>query len=139
MKRLFVAMSVSSFIACSAVGAQAESKADKAMTESQQTAPTNTSKNRRDRKEQNPTAQDQSNDSADTAVVRNLRKAIMAQKGLSTDAQNVKIISEHGVLTLRGPVDTTREKQLIGSLAKSCCGVQEYSNQLEVKGHNSQK
>jgi hyperosmotically inducible protein len=62
----------------------------------------------------------------------------MATKGLSVDAQNVKIITKNGVVTLRGPVNDDSEKSLIDGLVKNCGAVQSYTDQLEVKGHNSQ-
>lgn len=63
----------------------------------------------------------------------------MATKGLSTNAKNVKIITENGVVTLRGPVASEAEKEQIGAMVKVCAGVDKYTNQLEVKGLTSQK
>ncbi len=80
-----------------------------------------------------PSAQNQSNDRADIKLSANLRRKIMRKKGLSVDAQNIKIISENGSLVLRGPVKTEQEKQIIDDLAKRCCDKVPYKNELEVK------
>jgi hyperosmotically inducible protein len=95
------------------------------------TAPDNTRKNK-DHNTQ-PTAQNQSNDREDIKLSANLRNKIMHKKGLSIDAQNIKIISENGSLVLRGPVKTEQEKQIIDDLAKQCCTKVSYKNELEVK------
>lgn len=92
----------------------------------------NTAINRRDRHSANLTAQDQSNDKRDVEMSASLRRKIVAYKGLSADAQNVKIINQKGCVTLRGPVDNLREKEVIGKLAQQCCG-ERYKNELEVK------
>jgi osmotically-inducible protein OsmY len=138
MKQIIV-FGAGMLIACSAAFAQVESSKEVTVLEkSQHTSPTNTSKNVRDRNHWKLTAQDQSGAKSDIEITKNLRKAIMAKKGLSTDALNIKIITVNEVLTLRGPVDSEREKELIGAMAKQSCGVRKYTNQLEVKGHNNQ-
>jgi hyperosmotically inducible periplasmic protein len=92
----------------------------------------NTAVNKRDQHHANPTAQDQSNGKADVKTSALLRRKIVGYKGLSMDAQNVKIIDEKGCVTLRGPVDSLKEKEIISTLAKECCG-EIYKNELEVK------
>ncbi len=138
MKRIIV-FGAGTLIACSAAFAQVEALKEATMLDkSQHTDPANTSKNVRDRNHQNFTAQDQSGTKSDIEITRNLRKAIMAKKGLSVDAQNIKIITINKVLTLRGPVDSEHEKELINIMAKQKCGIRKYINDLEVKGHNNQ-
>ena len=61
-----------------------------------------------------------------------LRREIMRKKGLSVNAQNVKIINQDGCVILRGPVETEQEKSIIDDLARKCCG-QNITNELEVK------
>lgn len=51
---------------------------------------------------------------------------------LSVNGKNVKIITRDGVVTLRGPVKTDKEKAEIASIAKSVDGVKSVDNQLEV-------
>ena len=69
----------------------------------------NSGKNVRDRNNA-PTPGDQSNSKSDIAITQEVRKAVMADKALSTNAHNVKIITQNGVVTLRGPVKSPEEK-----------------------------
>ncbi len=119
MKRLIVIASIVPFIVLTA--AQAEPQAD------------NTKKNVRDRNQQTVTPEDQSNNKSDLKITSNIRKKILKQKGFSTNAQNVKVIAQNGVVTLRGPVDSQTEYSTIENLAKGCSGVTSISNQLEIK------
>jgi osmotically-inducible protein OsmY len=48
-------------------------------------------------------------------------------------ARNVKVISQNGVVTLRGPVETEAEKANIETLARNA-GATQIDNQLEVAG-----
>jgi hyperosmotically inducible periplasmic protein len=92
----------------------------------------NTAVNARDRNGYNSTAQDQSNEKPFVKTTARLRREIMRTKGLSVNAQNVKIIDENGCVTLRGPVDTEEEKSTLNNLAIKCCG-QNVKDELEVK------
>ncbi|PWT96158.1 MAG: hypothetical protein C5B53_10150 [Candidatus Melainabacteria bacterium] len=79
-----------------------------------------------------PTAQDQSNEKSQVEQTAEMRRALMKEKGLSVNAQNIKIVSEQGQVFLRGPVDNSREKQIIDALANHCFG-SNYKNELQVK------
>ena len=57
----------------------------------------------------------------------------MHDDSLSMTAKNVKIITENGVVTLRGPVKSAEEKAKIAQLAQSAAGEAKIENQLEVK------
>ncbi len=92
----------------------------------------NTIENKRDRNHKNLTAQDQSNSRCAIKTTAKLRREIMRTKGLSQNAQNVKIIDKNGSITLRGPVDTENEKATIENLARQCCG-SNVNSELEVK------
>ena len=52
---------------------------------------------------------------------------------MSVNAQNVKIITKDGQVTLRGPVKTAEEKRLIGEIAERIARAENVDNQLEVK------
>jgi len=124
MKRIYLAVLATAALNCNPVvfvSADENYKAD------------NTAENVRDRNELNPTAQDQSNRKTDIKVTAKLRREIMRTRGLSVDAQNIKIIDQKGCVVLRGPVDSEREKTIIEQLAQNCCGVNNYRNELEVK------
>jgi osmotically-inducible protein OsmY len=106
--------------------------ADKTAATPSQTAPDNTGRNVRDRGGDTITPGDQSNDKADLHLTQQIRKAIMADASLSTNAKNVKIITANGIVTLRGPVDTLQEKATIEAKAQNIAGVNNVDSQLEV-------
>jgi len=99
-----------------------------------QTAPDNTGRNVRDRSGATLTPGDQSESQADRALTQQIRKAVRADKSLSTMAKNIKIITVDGVVTLRGPVRSPHEKETIAAKAEQIAGMDKIDNQLEVKG-----
>jgi hyperosmotically inducible periplasmic protein len=92
----------------------------------------NTGRNVRDRGGETKTPGDQSESEADRTITQNIRKALTADDSLSTNAKNVKIISNDGVVTLRGPVNSQKEKADVEAKAKQVAGVRNVDNQLEV-------
>ncbi|HMH55113.1 MAG TPA: BON domain-containing protein [Gemmatimonadales bacterium] len=92
----------------------------------------NSGKNVRDRQDNARTPGDQSNSKSDIAITQEVRKAVVADKALSTNAHNVKIITKNGVVTLRGPVKSPEEKDTIAAKAKQVAGVKNVDNQLEI-------
>ena len=58
----------------------------------------------------------------------------MKDHSLSMMAKNVKIVSINGEVTLRGPVETKKEKARISSKARAIAGVINVDNQLEIAG-----
>jgi hyperosmotically inducible periplasmic protein len=79
------------------------------------------------------TADNQSNASSDRLMTANVRKAIMADKELSTYAHNIKIVTMNGHVTLKGPVKSEDEKQRIASDVISIIPADSLTNQLTVK------
>ena len=102
----------------------------------EKTKPDNTAMNQRDRSGETETSGDQSNSSADLKITQAIRKALMKDSELSATAKNIKIITNNGQVTLRGPVNTAQEKSKIDRLAKSAAGGAKIDNQLDVKGSN---
>jgi len=102
-------------------------------TSDQATDADNTHRNVRDRNDRTLTPLDQGNSKADVATTAQIRKEIIAGKNLSVNAQNVKIITKDGQITLRGPVNTAEEKSLIGEIANRSPHSGNVDNQLEVK------
>jgi hyperosmotically inducible periplasmic protein len=92
----------------------------------------NSGKNVRDRQGSTQTPGDQSNAKADMAITQAIRKAVVADRGLSTNAHNVKIITMNGAVTLRGPVNSEAEKSSIAAKAEQAAGVKSVDNQLEI-------
>jgi hyperosmotically inducible periplasmic protein len=93
----------------------------------------NTALNRRDRDGSTLTPGDQGGSATDVAITARIRKAVLAKEGLSVNAQNVKIITVNGRVTLRGPVNTEAEKRAIGEIAEHAVAPASVDNQLEVK------
>lgn len=92
----------------------------------------NTARNARDRNGQTLTPGDQLENEADRGLTQKIRQSLMDDDSLSTNAKNVKIITVNGVVTLRGTVNSDREKNEIGKKAKSVSGVRSVDNQIEI-------
>jgi hyperosmotically inducible periplasmic protein len=97
------------------------------------TAPDDTGKNVRDRGDKTLTPMDQGGSAGDRELTATIRKAIVGDGSLSTNAHNVKIITVDGVVTLRGPVKTPSEKAAVATTAEKTKGVKRVDNQLEVE------
>jgi hyperosmotically inducible protein len=108
------------------------SAADVAPTPPAYTAPDNTGRNVRDRGGATLTPGDQSENKVDRDLTQRIRKAIMADKSLSTTAKNVKVITVNGNVTLRGPVKSLHEKEAIEAKAQQIAGLSNVESQLEV-------
>jgi len=94
----------------------------------------NTKLNQRDASGKTLTPEDQSRGTAlDVELTRKIRQELVGDKTLSTDAQNIKIITLDGVVTLRGPVASSAEQAKVDGLAKKISGVKKVDNQTEVK------
>jgi hyperosmotically inducible protein len=94
-----------------------------------QTAPDNSKQNNT----QTTTADNQSSAKSDRLTTARIRKAIVADKSLSTYAHNVKIITSNGAVTLKGPVKSEDEKQKVVSEAAAVVAADQITNQLTVK------
>ena len=107
-----------------------------AMAAEDKTKPDNTAINERDRSRETQTSGDQSNSSADLKITQAIRQALMKDSELSMTAKNIKIITDNGQVTLRGPVKSAQEKAKIDQLARSAAGGAKIDDQLDVKGSN---
>jgi osmotically-inducible protein OsmY len=74
----------------------------------------------------------QSESEADRTITQKIRQAIVSDNSMSTDAKNIKIITIKGVVTLRGPVASSQEKDAIAKKVNDVQGVVRVDNQLEV-------
>lgn len=92
----------------------------------------NAARNVRDRTRRTLTAGDQSDRASDVKITQLIRQAVVGADGLSINAQNVKIITVDGRVTLRGPVASSAEKIRIGELAALTVPRGQVDNQLEV-------
>ncbi len=99
-----------------------------------QVMPDNTKVNKRDRNAGEATADKQKMNATDRALTAKIRRSVMADKTLSTYAHNVKIISQDGTVTLKGPVHTDAEVKNIVDKATSVTGdTNKVVNQMSVK------
>jgi hyperosmotically inducible protein len=97
--------------------------------QSQQSAPDNTGANK---DQTGPTADQQKENYPDRVITQKIRQAVEADKGLSTYAHNVKIITQGGNVILRGPVRSEDEKSNVEAKAVNIAGREHVTNQLEV-------
>jgi len=93
----------------------------------------NTERNVRDKENTTLTPEDQKETESDIKITAAIRQAVVKNKSLSVNAQNVKIITRNGVVTLRGPVESKKESKKIKKIAKHTPGVLKVDNQLEIK------
>ena len=93
----------------------------------------NTKLNERDRNANEPTADRQKDNRSDREITQQVRKAIVKDKSLSTYAHNVKVITQNGMVTLKGPVRSEEEKKAIEAKAAEVAGQDKVTNQLDVK------
>ena len=91
----------------------------------------NSARNARDRGNRTLTPLDQGNGADDIKISQQIRQAITAG-GLSVNAQNVKIITTNGRVTLRGPVRSADEKMRIAEFAARFAGAGNVDDQLEL-------
>jgi hyperosmotically inducible protein len=103
-----------------------------ALAQSQPPASDNTKANQRDRSKTQPTADQAKNKSEDLQTMQKIRKSITSDKSLSTYAHNVKIISQDGKVTLKGPVRTEEEKATVVKLATDVAGPGNVTDELTV-------
>jgi osmotically-inducible protein OsmY len=96
----------------------------------------NTKVNERDRNPNQPTADRQKENRTDRDISQQIRKAIVNDKNLSTYAHNVKIITQDGMVTLKGPVRSEEEKKAVEAKAAEVAGEQKVTSQLEIKSRS---
>jgi hyperosmotically inducible periplasmic protein len=103
--------------------------------DSSQQAPAadNSKANQQDENKTGSTAERQKENSSDREITRQIRRAIVQDKSLSTYAHNVKVISRNGMVTLKGPVRSDEDKQAIEAKAKQIAGEGKVGDQLEVQ------
>ena len=97
--------------------------------ETQQPARDNTKKSKR---QTTLTADQQKMNPSDRALTQKIRKAIHRDKSLSTYGRNIKIFTQDGKVTLRGPVRSEEEKNNLQAKAVAAGGEENVTNQLEV-------
>jgi len=94
-----------------------------------QPAPDNTKVN----KDQTPpTADQQKMNPSDRTITQQIRKSIHEDATLSTYAHNIKVVTQDGKVTLRGPVRSDDEKSNIEAKAVAVAGKDNVTDQLTI-------
>jgi hyperosmotically inducible protein len=93
----------------------------------------NSKMNQRDRDPNAPTADQQSDNPSDRDITQQVRRAINADKTFSAYAHNVKVITQNGQVTLKGPVRSDEEKRAIEAKATAIAGDGKVTSELTVK------
>jgi len=96
----------------------------------------NTKVNQRDQNADEPTADQQKDNRSDRDITQQIRQAIVKDKSLSTYAHNVKIITQNGQVTLKGPVRSDAEKRAVEAKAADVAGESKITSELDVKAKN---
>lgn len=97
--------------------------------------PDNTAVNERDRDGRdgpNLTPIDQNENEQDVKITADIRQKLVGAETLSVNGRNVKVITQNGVVTLRGPVGSATERDTIETIARQVAGPQNVRNELEV-------
>lgn len=126
-KSLLQASMVCCAVLALSIGTRASRGQDQ--TSPSSTAADNSAHNKAHRK----TADQQSEGTSDREVTRKIRRALIDDKSLSTYGHNVKIITQNGAVTLKGPVHSAEEKQAIAAKAADVVGQDKVTDQLTVK------
>jgi hyperosmotically inducible protein len=103
------------------------------------TKPDNTAVNQRDRDKAEPTADQQKENSSDRETARKIRRSIVKDKSLSTDAHNIKVIAQGGTVTLKGPVKSEEEKQNVEQKAADVVGKDNVKSEIQIADNSSKK
>ena len=93
----------------------------------------NTKTNERDRSANEQTADQQKENRSDRDITQQIRQSIMKDKSLSTYAHNVKIVTQNGQVTLKGPVRSADEKKAIEAKAAEVAGADKVTSELNIK------
>ena len=97
-----------------------------------QTPADNTKVNGRDRAPGAVTADQQKTNASDQKLTQTIRRALVQDKTLSSYAHNVKVITQSGQVTLKGPVRSDDEKRTVEAKAVAAAGEGHVTNELSV-------
>ena len=93
----------------------------------------NTKVNQRDQSQNEATADKQKENTIDRQLAQQIRRALVKDKSLSTNAHNIKVIVQNGVVTLKGPVNSDSEKQAVETKAAQIVGSDKVTSQIEIR------
>jgi len=78
------------------------------------------------------TADQAKNGKSDLQLMKEIRRAVVKDKTLSTYAHNVKIVASGGKVTLKGPVKSADEKSAVLQKATEVAGAANVTDELTV-------
>ena len=93
----------------------------------------NTKMNQGDRNSNEATADQQKANRSDREITQQIRKSIASDKSLSTNGHNVKVITQNGMVTLKGPVPSEEEKKAVEEKAAEVAGGDKVTNEIDVQ------
>jgi osmotically-inducible protein OsmY len=93
----------------------------------------NTRTNVRDRNPNEPTADSQRTNMSDRDVTRQIRQSLAKDNSLSSYAHNVKVVTQNGQVTLKGPVRSEEEKRAVEEKAAAVAGQDKVNSELDIK------
>jgi len=126
-----VVVSVLILMAFMVAGSMTRSQAQ--TTEQQGTSPDNTKMNAQDRDKASPTADQQKDNRSDREITQQIRQSLVKDKSLSSYGHNVKVITQNGQVTLKGPVRSEDEKKAIEAKATEVAGENKVTSELNIK------
>jgi osmotically-inducible protein OsmY len=126
-------MAVSGLIVMAFMVAGALARSQAQSTEPKATSPDNTKMNAQDRDKAAPTADQQKDNRSDREITQQIRQSLVKDKSLSTYGHNVKVITQNGQVTLRGPVRSDDEKKAIEAKATEVAGENKVTSELNIK------
>lgn len=132
IKEIVMSVAVGGFFLSTSVIATTATKVEKTTTTSERVEADNTAINERDRREDEVTADQQSMTSSDTEITRKIRQALVADDSLSTYAHNIKIITQNGLVTLKGPVRSSLEKNKVEAKAVRVAGRKAVTSEVQI-------
>jgi osmotically-inducible protein OsmY len=93
----------------------------------------NTRTNVRDRNPNEPTADSQRTNMSDRDITRQIRQSLAKDNSLSSYAHNVKVVTQNGQVTLKGPVRSEEEKRAVEEKAAAVAGQDKVNSELDIK------
>jgi osmotically-inducible protein OsmY len=93
----------------------------------------NTRTNVRDRNPNEPTADNQRSNTSDRDITRQIRQSLAKDSSLSSYAHNIKVVTQGGQVTLKGPVRSEEEKRAVEAKAAEIAGQDKVNSEIEIK------
>jgi osmotically-inducible protein OsmY len=70
---------------------------------------------------------------SDRDITRQIRQSLAKDNSLSSYAHNLKIVTQNGQVTLKGPVRSEEEKKAVEAKASAIAGENKVTSELDIK------